>query len=44
MMKPIVRFAILVLALMMFATSALAGGAKASNYTYTMDYFGRPTR
>jgi uncharacterized protein YkwD len=42
MMKPIVRFAILVLALMMFATSALAECPKASNYSYTIDYFGTP--
>ncbi len=40
-MKPIARFALLVLALMLFATSALAECPKASNYSYTIDYFGK---
>ena len=39
-MKPIARFGLLVLALMLLATSALAECPKASNYSYNIDYFG----
>ena len=39
-MKPIARFGLLVLAMILLATSALAECPTASNYSYNIDYFG----